>query len=518
MMAQIQYAEFLDKIRGCWAGKNIGGTLGAPMEGRMEMNDVTFYTQELHGVPAPNDDLDLQLVWLAAVEVYGLDGITPRRLGEYWDQAIIAPCSEYAVCKMNVANGIMPPLSGAVNNDRFKYSNGAWIRSEIWACLCPGAPDEAIRYAYMDSCADHCEEGIWAEMFTVALQSAAFVENDMHKLIEIALSKVPAESRLAAAVRCVVDGYDRHLPWQTVRGMLLERFAVEQYRAAVNIGFVIIGLLYGEGDFDRSVCLAVNCGDDTDCTGATVGALFGILRGRSGIPSRWLEPIGEGISTICINHFGFVFLYGLPQTLEALSLRTARTAVAAAGGNPYLLRITDAPTSLPPDHTEKMLGSDEARRYWSMPLFCMDFPLSYAVLRVEYPDGIEAAPGSSLKMIFTVGDSIHVNAVIGLRWRNLPEGWSGDPAALEFSLRADSCNAVSMTLNVGEFPDTMAYPELEVSLRGRRVPEILLIPVQRAGTVFYTRGKEGELAYRCRRRMEAAKACGFTLENNTPQI
>ena len=447
-----------------------------------------------------------------------MEHLTPRHFGEYWLDAVLGPWGEYSNCRWNCTDGFLPPLSGACENDGLRYSNGAWIRSEIWACLCAGRPDDAVRFARMDASADHSGDGIWAEMFTAALQSAAFVENDMHKLIGIALSKVPAESRLAAAVRCVVDGYDRHLPWQTVRGMLLERFAVKQYRAAVNIGFVIIGLLYGEGDFDRSVCLAVNCGDDTDCTGATVGALFGILRGRSGIPSRWLEPIGEGISTVCINHFGFVFLYGLPNTLEALSRRTVRAAVAAAVGNPRLLHITDAPTSLPPDHTEKMLGPDEARRYWEMPLYCMDFPLSYAVLRVEYPNGIEAAPGSRLEMILSIGDSIHVNAVIGLRWRNLPEGWSGEPAAVEFSVRADSRNSVSMALNVGDFPDTMAYPELEVSLRGRRVPEILLIPVQHAGTVFYTRGREGDLAYRCRTRIEAAGSGGAVPENVTPQI
>lgn len=57
-------AEYRDKVLGCWTGKNIGGTLGAPIEGRREMFDLTFYKQDLYGTPAPNDDLDLQLVWL----------------------------------------------------------------------------------------------------------------------------------------------------------------------------------------------------------------------------------------------------------------------------------------------------------------------------------------------------------------------------------------------------------------------------------------------------------------------
>ena len=64
--------EYRDKVLGCWTGKNIGGTLGAPMEGKRDIFDVTFYTQDLKGHPAPNDDLDLQLVWLRAIEDNGL--------------------------------------------------------------------------------------------------------------------------------------------------------------------------------------------------------------------------------------------------------------------------------------------------------------------------------------------------------------------------------------------------------------------------------------------------------------
>ena len=515
-MAQIQYSEYLDKVRGCWAGKNIGGTLGAPMEGNMAMNDVTFYTQELNGVPAPNDDLDMQLIWLAAVEIHGLDAITPRLLGEYWDHSVIAPCSEYAVCKMNINNGVMPPLSGAINNERYKYGNGAWIRSEIWACLCPGAPDEAIKYAYIDSCADHCEEGIWAEMFTAALQSAAFVENDIRKLIEIALSKIPADSKLAAAVKLVIDSYDGGKPWNETRELLVHDFD-PIYRAAVNIGFMIIGLLYGEGDFDYSICRAVNCGDDTDCTAATVGALFGIIKGRKGIPQRWLDPIGETISTICINHFGYGFLYGLPKTLEALSQRTARAAIAAAAANPFIVRITDTPTNIPNNFSDSLIGTEVAQRLLSRPLYYMDYALPYAALRVEYVNGPEVLPNSELKLNIQVGDCVHVNTIVRFRWRNLPETWGAMPLAAEFAVRADCFNTVQMSINVGEFDDTMAYLELEVSLPTRRVPEVIFIPVQHKGTVNLTRGSETERSYRCRTRIVAGQV-NEIIENATPQL
>lgn len=91
------------------------------------------------------------------------------------------------------ANGFQPPLSGALNNGQWKNSNGAWIRSEIWACLFPGSPDDVLEFAWYDSCVDHAGDGIYAELFTAALESAAFVVQDIRRLIEIALSKIPAD-------------------------------------------------------------------------------------------------------------------------------------------------------------------------------------------------------------------------------------------------------------------------------------------------------------------------------------
>ncbi len=515
-MNHLNFEEYLDKVRGCWAGKNIGGTLGAPMEGEMKTHNVTFYTQELNGIPAPNDDLDLQLIWLAAVETRGLEQLSPRLMGEFWDH-IIAPCGEYNNCRLNIDNGLLPPLSGAVNNDRLKYSNGAWIRSEIWACLCPGAPDEAIRYAYIDSCADHCLEGIYAEMFTAALEAAAFLESDFRKLIAIALGKVPTDSKLAAAVQLVLKRHKDGDDWLTVRNAVMKTVDIEDYRAAVNLAFVAIGLLYGDGDFGKSICTAVNCGDDTDCTGATVGAIYGIVHGRQAIPEKWLAPIGESISTICISHFGFNYIYGLPKTLEALSLRVARAALASAA-NPLHLQLMAEPTIIEPAYRDRLSCDEAAKRIWALPLYYLEFDLGYAVLRVEYVDGPICTPGGPCRLRFTIGDLIPVNVQVSFRWKNLPPEWKAMPEMLTLCNRSDSDTTIDAALMVGEMTETMTYLELEIELLGRRARQIRLIPVQKAGTVFYPVGLEGEKPYRHRIKTEAAKRDGLRLTNMIPQL
>ena len=99
--------ELRNKIYGCWMGKNIGGTLGGPYECRREIQDVTGYTTA-KGEPLPNDDLDLQLVWLKAVQDRGPLGITNQVLGEYWLTYIPPHWNEYGICKANMRAGLSP--------------------------------------------------------------------------------------------------------------------------------------------------------------------------------------------------------------------------------------------------------------------------------------------------------------------------------------------------------------------------------------------------------------------------
>ena len=106
-----------DKIHGCWIGKNIGGTLGAPMEGDTSMHDISWFVEEPGGNPLPNDDLDLQLLWLVMTEFYGLEHLTTRHFGEMWLHVIAGPWGEYSNCRYNCQLGFFPPLSGACENE-----------------------------------------------------------------------------------------------------------------------------------------------------------------------------------------------------------------------------------------------------------------------------------------------------------------------------------------------------------------------------------------------------------------
>ena len=285
--------ELFSRIYAGWMGKNIGGTLGGPLEGRMELMDIKFYTQEFVGA-VENDDLDLQLINLHCVEQYG-GRADSTLLSQEWRAHVHFQFDEYGHSLSNMRRGLHSPLSGRYNNF-FTDCMGSPIRSEIWAMLCAGMPDLAAFYAYHDASVDHAGgEGVYGEIFFAVLEALAFVSTDINYLITTALSYLPADSAVRLAVECLMDCHEKGMSWQDARQVIIDRFAGENFTyAPVNIAFTLVGLLWEKG-FTRQMLTTVNCGYDTDCTVATLGALLGILYGPDYIDKEWIEPLGENI-------------------------------------------------------------------------------------------------------------------------------------------------------------------------------------------------------------------------------
>ena len=349
-MKHLSKQEYINKMHGCWLGKAIGGSLGAPFEPTRCTFDIDFYTFDLKNGMLPNDDLDLQLVWLNAAERFG-SSINAEKLSEYWMLSISPNWAEYGVGKSNLRLGLSAPASGRFNN-KYKDSNGAWIRSEIWACLAPGHPETAVKYAYEDASVDHADEGVYGEIFLAALESAAFVESDKFKLIEIALSYIPENCDCHKAVKKLLELHSSGVSWKQARLELLnthpgsfggQKFLLPSfggnlcsetkdiegdvpnanwgYDTPSNVALSLLGWLYGDDDFGKSLCITTGCGEDADCTAGSLGAILGIIMGADSIPSKWKEPIGNKISTMCISNA--TNSIHIPSTIDELTKRTA---------------------------------------------------------------------------------------------------------------------------------------------------------------------------------------------------
>ncbi len=475
--------ELKDKIHACWIGKNIGGTMGAPYEGTRELLDVTGYATPPNKV-LPNDDLDLQLVWLKAVEDYGFSRLDEKILGEYWTSFITGQWNEYGIAKLNLADGLVPPLSGSYHND-WKNSNGAWIRAEIWASMAPACPDVAAKYAKMDSMVDHgAGEGTYGAIFVAAMESAAFVQSDIRKLIEIGLSKIPKNCRVAKAVRLVVDCYDRKVDWADTRNAVLEEvkdIGNGWFEAPGNIAYVILGLLYGEGDFKKSMITAINCADDTDCTAATVGSILGIIGGTGALPEDWVEHIGDTIITCALN---CGLDYRFPSSCKDLTERVFAMIPLAMQANHIEMTIGDGKNSLDQSHTDKFTEyNDELILVHDGYYFEMDF--IHCKVSVCFENEPEIGPLEDVKIKFYVtGNTCFGNTPrnLSLRWI-LPDGWSVTAPCKHYQQHMtwhySNTSSFEAVVHAGEKVEAVNRIILEMVASGR--PTACLIPMSIIG-------------------------------------
>jgi hypothetical protein len=429
--------EFRDKVLGCWIGKNCGGTLGAPLEktyGEPEPYDVWWYPEIREG-GIPNDDLEMQLIWLKAIEEIGL-GVKAADLAQYWLDHIGYNWDEYGLSKTNLRLGLVPPVSGNYNN-WFVDCMGCPIRSEIWACIAPGLPNLAVKYAYEDAICDHAGgESVFGEIYNTAIESAAFVVSDIHKLLSIGRSYVPDASATARAIDAVTEAYMQGLDWKGARQRVLA--ATPHYNAQyspINIGFQVIGLLYGE-HFGDAICKTVNCGYDTDCTGATVGSILGIIAGASELPEKWTEPLGRVISTN--ESWGGLRNAStgscpVPMTIDELTSRTIEVAAHTA---------TTHETWVGELYADANVCSILERRPLHVPLS----QGSVAVI-VDYVDSPAVAP-HQMKVIGTQFRNPHADEMAASVTLRFPTAWKIKPISREVTVPGNGSVALTWEFEI----------------------------------------------------------------------
>ncbi|MBQ9921622.1 MAG: ADP-ribosylglycohydrolase family protein, partial [Clostridia bacterium] len=245
-------------------------------------------------------------------------------------------------------------------------------------------------------------------------------------------------------------------------------------------GFVAIGLLYGEGDFRNSVLYAVNCGDDSDCTGATVASIMGIIGGTAGIPEEWKEFVGDNIVTAFINS-----MYGhrIPKTCTNLKDRVAALVPEVMRANRISFGFIDG--------ADEVSEADfEAYNQITSADFFNRSPYSYEItdnhpfsVLVELDKTPRVTPGEErkVKLTFTCRNTVHESRKLQLRVI-VPEGWEAGycqkTLALDYAQPGHKIYGVAsteFTIRAGENIDVTNRAYVEITCP--TLPYAVMIPV-----------------------------------------
>lgn len=317
---QLSYSTYYDKVLGGWIGKCAGGILGAPIEGIKAFNTIAL-SEELFATNFPNDDLDLQVLWLDMVKKKG-PAVRETDFAEHWVNHVFFPWNEYGIAARNIKLGVYPPESGRHNNYYWDACMGCPIRSEIWGMLCAGNPAKAMFYAKIDGSLDHDGFSVEAEQFLSACAAIAFFEDDIPTIFQQALVYFEPSSLIYQLVTSVIQ-WQKDCEYRTVMGKIKSYWGDADFTSApMNIGFTILALLHSGDDFN-CVMDALHLGHDSDCVAATAGALVGIIKGYQAIPDNWKKMVGN---ELLISEA----LKGIevPSTIEELANQTCKAGIS----------------------------------------------------------------------------------------------------------------------------------------------------------------------------------------------
>jgi ADP-ribosylglycohydrolase len=307
-------AEYAERVYAGVLGKIIGVYLGRPFE-QWTHEAIERRLGEIHGyVNGPNplvctdDDISGTFTFLRALEDYGPD-VTPAQIGQTWLNYVVEQRSthwwggvgvsaEHTVY-LHLKDGMRAPETGsaAVNGKVLSEQIGAQIFIDGWAMACPGDPERAADLARRAASVSHDGEAVYAAQVVAAMEAQAFVEADVGRLLETGLSRIPRDSVIARMIDDVRGWHASDGDWRRTRARIEQRYGYDRYRGVCHVvpnhALIVLGLLYGDGDFDRSLMVVNTAGWDTDCNSGNLGCLLGIRGGIAAIADRWREPVAD---------------------------------------------------------------------------------------------------------------------------------------------------------------------------------------------------------------------------------
>lgn len=309
--------NYLEKVYAGWLGKVIGVRYGAPIE-MWSSEEIARFYGELDGYVkhyadfAADDDTNGPMFFVRAIEDYAGQGeLSEAQMGEtvlnyvphehgffWWGGYGVS--AEHTVYR-NLASGIPAPQSGSagVNGTVLSEQIGGQIFVDTWGLIFPGDCRRAASYAAKAASVGWDGNGIYGGMFVAACVSAAFDGGEIEDVIDKALAVIPEDCDYAGMVRGVRQFYHENPEnWRDCLAFVKKEYWWDRYQGSCHIipngSIIVLALLYGQGEFSRTLNIGNMCGFDTDCNVGNLGSILGVFCGLEGIDSaKWREEIND---------------------------------------------------------------------------------------------------------------------------------------------------------------------------------------------------------------------------------
>jgi hypothetical protein len=345
--AELSTDQLRDKIKGGWAAQTIGVTYGHPVEFRFNSVRVPddhvlpWHETYLHEVftekPFVYDDIYMDLTFVQVFEDKGFDAPV-QAFADAFANADYSLWFANQVARYNVLNGIAPPASGHWLNNPAADDIDFQIEADFAGLMAPGMVNTAVEISDKVGHIMNYGDGWYGGVFVAAMYSLAFVQDDVEEIVRQAIEVIPEQSDFHKIIDEVIALHEQNPDdwkhaWEGINARwaqtdlgptgLLNPFNID---AKINAAWVVLGLLYGDGDFGRTMEIATRAGDDADCNPASAAGILGTIYGYEAIPAFWKQGLAE------IEQLDFAYTTISLEKAYDLSYRHALAMVRRGGG------------------------------------------------------------------------------------------------------------------------------------------------------------------------------------------
>jgi hypothetical protein len=310
---RISHLQLSDKIKGGWAGQTIGCTYGGPTEfkynGRTIPDSVVIPWPEHHikwyfdNEGGLYDDVYMDLTFVDVFQKEGLDA-PAKSFADAFANATYNLWHANQAARYNILGGIPAPASGHWKNNPHADDIDFQIEADFAGLMAPGMPNVAAAICDPIGHIMNYGNGYYGGVYVAAMYSMAFVENDPAKVVKEAIKIIPEGSAYRECIDQTIQWCEQNPDWKTTWQLVEDNWSDEttcpkgtkdpfNIEATVNSAYVVMALLYGGGDFDRTMDIATRCGADSDCNPATACGILGTMIGYDRIPEKWMPALRE---------------------------------------------------------------------------------------------------------------------------------------------------------------------------------------------------------------------------------
>lgn len=334
--------QLRDKIMGGWAGQTIGVTFGGPYEFRFngtfiqDYEPLVWYNGYLKNTMVNNpglyDDIYMDLTFVDVFNRLGLDAPVDSFANAFSNAGYMLWHANQAA-RYNILSGIRAPQSGHWMNNPHADDIDYQIESDFSGLMSPGMPNVASNISDKIGHIMNYGDGWYGGVYMGAMYTLAFVSKDINHIVKEALNTIPKKSDFNKCISDVIRWHAQYPnDWQKTWFELQKKWSSEigcpdgvfdafNIDAKINAAYVVLGLLYGNGDFTKTLEIATRSGQDADCNPSSAGGILGAMIGYEKIPAFWkmglkeAEDINFKYTTMSLNK---VYEISFKQALEMI--------------------------------------------------------------------------------------------------------------------------------------------------------------------------------------------------------